>query len=238
MIHKWFVIVGCLNLTTVVSATSATYGKFKTTCAGSLTANHGLIYLHGLQPLSQNSRADNNQLAVKKLAESASLRLAIIDSQITCRRFQDDSFCWPAKTRSEVQQLWRSTLEHARTCFNPSQQKNYLVIGFSNGGYFAAKTILEQSPHPPMAIWAFGIGEVALLSQATTIPWLNKGSLLLSIGHADLERKNAEQFIRTLINRYPNTVRFMPFDGSHEIPAKVILEQWNTIVASHLGLKK
>lgn len=226
----------CLLSGSVASATSATFGKFKTTCVGPSKANVGLIFLHGLQPTEQKIRDDSNRLAVIKFAETIKLRLAIVDSELKCQRFGESTYCWPARTSSETQQLWTSVQEHARSCFNTTQQKNYLVLGFSNGGYFAAKTILEPAAQPPLAVWAFGIGQIPQLVKAKTIPWLQRGTLFLSVGDNDIERKKTEQFARDLINLYPNSIRFMPFDGGHEVRLKVMLEQWKS-VAEHLNIK-
>lgn len=182
----------------------------KVECLGEASAKRYLVYLHGFEEVNTRSREEEqNREALTKLAKELDLRIALPEGPL-CPK---NRYCWPAKDEAEVLATF-ALIQTAKTkCF---ADKDYSLVGFSNGGYYAfklykahkdplLKTILASSSS---GLWDPGKDVVNSLSQ-----------FHLMIGDKDITRRDAEAFLAKFRKSDPKATLTM-FKGGHRIDFK------------------
>lgn len=176
-------------------------------CLGEKTASRAMVYLHGLEALAkQSSEEKQNRDILKKLARELDLRIALPEGPVCPKNRR----CWPAKDTGEITSTFAWITKAIGQCF---VDKDYSLLGFSNGGYFAFKIYKTHTDIRLKKIIAAGSSGLWDPSIEKTNP-LSEFHLI--IGDKDLTSRNAEGFMERFRKADP-TSTISVFKGGHRL---------------------
>ncbi|MDD1422371.1 hypothetical protein MEO40_25320 [Dolichospermum sp. ST_sed1] len=199
---------------------------YRTTCLGNKNAKEKIIFLHGMAPKRASKANVGFEGLFAQLAKEKNIQIAIPYSSETCRK-DSSKFCWGLERQDGVSQTYQRILESSKSCFGDA--KDFALIGFSNGGYFAAKVILRGLQPEPK--WVVGIGSAGRIKQLN--PRSSYPDFTLVIGKSDMTHSESKSFFQDLKNRnFP--VQFREFVGGHDVDKEVI----SSILSEKSSIKK
>ena len=116
-----------------------------------------VVYLHGRYSPDTVAEELDRQARVAKLGMSKGFAvLALRGEQGECKAPElKDYFCWPSNERTAIDgpvfvSRWTAAMDHARERIGPGSN---VLLGFSNGGYFAALIVKRAlAPFDAVAI--------------------------------------------------------------------------------------
>ncbi|RZA25479.1 MAG: hypothetical protein EOP10_06725 [Proteobacteria bacterium] len=194
-----------LSLITLYSAV----GFAKTECYGPKDkAKAYVVYLHGFEDVTALSgEEDGNRALLQRLASEMNLSIALPLGPVCPSKGKR---CWPAKNEAEVLATFALIAAARTTCFD---NKDYTLVGFSNGGYYAFKLYkAHKDAHlkriiasSSSGLWNPGKDKVNPLSE-----------FHLMIGDKDITRKTAELFMQEFKKAAPASTLSV-FAGGHRM---------------------
>jgi predicted esterase len=187
---------------------------FPVTCVGRPDAAHQAIFLHGKRPVATSVAAAGHVTPLAKFAAEMDYRIAIPVSTTPCEDSRS-TYCWRGERVETLQRTWSAVVKSASACFDPEQ--GFGLIGFSNGGYHAAKVVMRGVEPAPR--WAVAIGSAGTVPAGVDL----RGAppLALLIGNRDVTRRDTAAFARNLApTRLP--VELLSFPGGHEVPFELL----------------
>jgi hypothetical protein len=183
-----------------------------TRCVGPEGAKRRAVFLHGMQAFRGPTVTEVYGRDLERVAETTGTRIAVPESAAPCRGAAWKS-CWTADSPAATARTWRAIVESAATCFDGA--RTFSLVGFSNGGYFAAKVAMLCDATRPSRILAIGsagdAGNARLKSLAHCSP------LTLSVGDRDGTRRDARAFAAAL-RPLGLPTRLETYRGGHEVP--------------------
>lgn len=196
------------GLPIVVYFAFASLGLAKSECIGPVGAKAHAVYLHGFEdPDKRSAEEKENRQVLAKLSKELDLKIALVEGPLCAKK----RLCWPAKTQDEVRQTFALIKQARKSCFG--EDKDYTLIGFSNGGYFAFKLYKVHKDPALKTIIASSSSGLWDPSRETVNP-LSRFHLI--IGDRDITRKDAEAFMKKFRASEPNA-SLTVFKGGHRI---------------------
>ncbi len=203
-ISKLFVFVA-MYLTIDSGSAAADYTK--TDCLGPVDAQRRFVFLHGWENPNHPDQEYRNEL--ESLSKQHGWRVALPRGRGRCAEGNSRQ-CWAIKSVEELRQSWQIVQEGAEECFGKG--KDWGIVGFSNGGYFAASLFsLCWEPRP---LWIMGFGSAGTRSNVSKPTGC--GSFALVIGKNDPTFPAAKAFGQSLIKNNKNII-YREFDGGHRV---------------------
>lgn len=184
-------------------------------CLGSSNPLHPvIIYLHGIDSEAMSEQERKQRKILHQVGNKLGVRFAAPRSEKKCSGKWQGKLCWPMENAAVLQQQAAKLVAAAMKC--GKQVKGWL--GFSNGGYFAAKLVQYCIKHPG---WTIAIGSAGSWKGHETSSLKSCGPLTLAIGKKDMTHAAAKKFAAYLKERQA-LVEFHEFMGGHEIRAEVL----------------
>jgi predicted esterase len=179
-------------------------------CEQRKDAKFSLVYLHGLDPQEPSLQEKQNREILQSLSLKHAANLLIPRSKILCK---NKNLCWLHANAVEHEKVYKEILDATGRCVkNPVP---IVLLGFSNGGYFASKvaTRCYNGIAAVIASGSAGNAQDARVDQkrAPSCP-----PIYLTMGRRDLSFTKAEKFYAGL-KAAGYQISFEPFSGSHEL---------------------
>ncbi|RZA20211.1 MAG: hypothetical protein EOP10_18495 [Proteobacteria bacterium] len=184
-------------------------GFAKTECYGPKeNAKAYVVYLHGFEDVNALSgEEDGNREILQRLASDMNLRIALPLGPVCPGKGKR---CWPAKNEAEVLATFSLITAAKTSCF---ANKDYTLIGFSNGGYYAFKLYKAHKDGHLKKIIASGSSGLWNPAKEKVNPL---SEFHLMIGDKDITRKTAELFMQEFKKAAPSST-FRVFAGGHRM---------------------
>lgn len=197
---------------------AAVPASYPVTCVGRADAPHQAVFLHGMRPTTTSAASAGHVAQLTKMATALGYRIAIPMSTTRCEN-SAKIFCWRGDPKGGPQETWNAVLASASKCF---KSQDVGLIGFSNGGYYAAKVVLRNLQPAPR--WAIAIGSAGTVTPELARQDLSgRPPLYLLIGTKDVTRRATKAFFERLA---PTTlpVTLKSYEGYHEVPFPLVTE--------------
>jgi hypothetical protein len=188
-------------------------------CLGPKDARESLIYLHGMDPVAPSSQELATRADLERLGHELGLRVAVPRSQTLCPK-DKTLLCWPQTSRDTLSLTWEKILSDSALCFTRTPS-DPILLGFSNGAYFATQLWQECLPSGPRRVLAIGSGE----TRREKAPAASCGRLTLLVGRRDQVLPSARAFHKRLLAR-KSKIDFIEFDGGHQVDPSSIKSFW------------
>lgn len=180
-------------------------------CLGPKDAASRFIYLHGMDDEKPTAQELENRRLLGKLAESLSMRVAVVRGNHRCK----GKVCWKQDTPQEVTATYEALRRDAGACFDSSKPLG--LLGFSNGGYLAGKIAFHcLTPKPE---WVVVVGSAGTVKADASLAQCAPVTVLM--GERDMTLEKARRFHKDLASRGALT-RFETFKGGHEFKEDVL----------------
>ena len=153
----------------------------KVDCIGSKESNRRIVYLHGWDSKNLSKQEKQNRKMWQRLAKKHNLRVALPRGNGECSSKKKQ--CWKIRNNKEVDESFSIMKNGANSCFG---DKDFSIVGFSNGGYFASAIFERCLVKKAKFILAIGS---ASLSYLNLNPSNECGPFILQIGTKDITRK-------------------------------------------------
>lgn len=167
-----------------------------------------VVYLHGLDPIPTSAQELGNRELLKELAKSKNFNLAILQSGEICKNQQR---CWPHGTQDLLDTLVTQLI--SVNCGRKPQRK--VLLGFSNGGYVAAKLAAQCFEGFGRYI-SVGVGKIGSSIKDCS-------ALTVIMGRRDLQYTTAKKFF------VPSTktprLRWLEHGGGHVLEKNSLSEE-------------
>ena len=210
------VVIVTLSLTYMLShITEPVYGKnlndgvASISCIGPV-GGKPVIYLHGMDVPSLSKTEQQTRKVLRHLAVNQRLRIALPRSARHCRRLPQKR-CWNFG-RSMAAKVYQDVVASARNCF---LEKDFLLLGHSEGGYYVSKLVQFCIPHQARAIIA--IGSAGSFHASDPQQLKNCGKLYLLIGDKEITRPKTDRYYHHL-KKLGASVSLQEFSGGHIVP--------------------
>ncbi len=196
------------------------------TCLGAdaKSSTAGLIYLHGLDSVVMSAQEKGNRDVLQRLGDQLQVRIFAPRATTHCKN-KAAPLCWPHQNPADRERVWREVTLQSRACIGPHPASG--VIGFSNGGYFAAS--LAQTCPKSEPLWVIGIGSAGLAwgkPQSIDCPPIH-----LLIGKRDISRGKALDFFQGLQKvQWPSSLE--EFADGHVVPEDALRQLLSRILKS------
>jgi hypothetical protein len=184
-------------------------------CLGPYDGHAFAVYLHGMDTPELSAQEVHNRSVLMHLSEALSMRIALPRATATCQA----QLCWGwTFDDREVDAATAEINRTARECFG---DKDYVAIGFSNGGYLLDKIYrgCEMKTRLPHARWLFAVGAALLKGPLEAQPesLAGCGALTLLSGSEDRFNTDPEDnFLHRLQAKHAD-VRAIRYAGGHEL---------------------
>jgi hypothetical protein len=219
----------------LLAATSAE-ARFAATCVGAPGAKHAAIFLRGITPAGGEAldaltlarfRAWPTTLAsegvytpvayyeapLAAVAARLDLRFALVTSDVACRGALH-ARCFFGDTPANVAATYAEVVSAARRCFEPRSER-FGLVGFSNGGYHVARSLLLcLEPHPRWALAIGGAGDAKLAAGER----LDRCARAVTLAAGDQDGVTpAARALAAAMRRLGLAATFQSFPGGHEL---------------------
>ncbi len=189
----------------------------KVICETKCQSEFAMIYLHGLDSKSPSVQELNNRMKLKKIASQLNMSLAIPRAKNSCK----GKLCWGwAFNEKEIKEGITTIKESITKCH--LNHKKIILIGFSNGGYFAAKLYSKNLYKKINKNIFAGISVAAAMLKGNLPPTKEKLTEKFSfiIGEQDkYNYDNKQNYYQQLKSNSKNIKLYKVMDG-HVLPIK------------------
>lgn len=182
-------------------------------CLGSPAAQHGVVYLHGIDSVSPSSQELTNREVLKHLAEKWDLRIALPRAEMSCHH----SVCWGWGGSGEEKTSAITKINAAAEACGLSK-KSIGLIGFSSGGYMVAQLFRQEefAKMKPPVKWAIAAAS-GLLKGPLEAHYKNlEGRLVFVVGKKDATYDPTQNYYNRLREK-SSGVSLIEFEGGHEL---------------------
>jgi len=124
-------------------------------CEGPEDADVGLVYLHGMDSPSPSPQEMSNRAVLEAVARHFSMRVAILRSLTRCS-WRPEQLCWSWRDRNQLLSRHEEIVRKSAPCF--AKEARLILLGFSNGAFFATDIANRCVPTPFSSVIAFGGG--------------------------------------------------------------------------------
>lgn len=198
--------------------------EFQTLCLNAGQSDTGLVYLHGIDIASVSGQERGNREKLLRIAEKLHIAVALPRATGICP-VNAGQICWGWTYSQEELKLVKERISSAaQTC----GLKNVIaLVGFSNGGY-AVNALHSEC-------MADSYGQLISIGAMLNIPTVKlkynqgcAGAMIRLIGKQDSKNNNAAAMRLVTDNRLEKLIQVIEFDGGHEIPESLLLNQLQT----------
>lgn len=214
----------------LIPAATSHAAAHKVACLGAPSAPRKIIYLRGITPASPSINPPRllHDIAIEKadyatrllvLAQSEKSQFAVIESDDDCR-LSWAAHCWLGDTPEAIAFTYEGIVDAAAECFPTRKDYSFELFGFSNGGYQAARVVMQCLTPRPKKVWAFGsAGDIHLASRSNLSACTQH--LSLAVGDLDVTRLRTKLFADQLKNRRLS-VSYDEFFSGHDWNANTV----------------
>ena len=197
-------------------------------CIGAASAEVFVIYLHGMDSVQPSPQEIVNRNILNQIAKTKNIRFALPRAQLKCPN-QPESICWGWKfDQAELAAVLPQILQSRSTCF--SQDKPFIILGFSNGGYLLAhwysQAMMPSYSQRPISLVASGSGKGDIPSNITNLS--QNPSLTLIIGKQDQFNFDPTQSLFHRLKDLKAPANLIEFDGGHILDENSLLKAFES----------
>jgi surfactin synthase thioesterase subunit len=180
-----------------------------TSCLGPEAAPQALLYLHGLEePDKKSAEEQGNRQVLERIARDLNFRVVLPQAPRRCAK---SKLCWPGSSPEEIRSTFTFLQQALKSC--GAGDRPYVLLGFSNGGYYAFKLWkIERDPRLRLVLASGSAGQWQ--------PGSDRGHpeapFRLMIGTQELTYKKAKQLASELKKSLPQ-FELDTFAGGHRL---------------------
>lgn len=191
---------------------AAALDAFPTLCYGDPDAEGHLVFLHGIMPVGAVPRDLDYAKDFERLAAARHLRIAVPRSTFLCRH-DSRKICWGTEDPQDIAAVYKAVVASAGRCFDAA--KPFGLVGFSNGGYHAARVVMRcLAPQPAYVVAIGSAGDIAL---ARNEDLDSCAPLNLLVGTEDGVRNDARAYADRMRAKRAR-VSYATYAGGHVMP--------------------
>ena len=209
-----------------------------TVCVGSANPKFHVIYLRGITPENRSEGARfwyasrvfvtggfhnarwtpeiEDETLLDKIGKELEVKFAIPYSNAYCKGSRTN-YCWGTEDPESVALTYEMILRSSANCF--SMDKEWGLLGFSNGGYHAGRVVTQG--HTPQPKWAIAVGSAGTTENISPNSRIVGTPFYLAIGTEDVTRESAGRFYLELKNLNFN-VQYREFGGGHVLTEEIL----------------